>query len=89
VVEIDAEVDDAQTVIRVRDNGVGFDPDFARKLFGAFQRLHGVDEFEGHGIGLATVERVVRMHGGTAWAEGTPGRGATISMAFPHPRGGR
>ena len=89
VVEIDALTDDDRTVVRVRDNGVGFDPDFARKLFGAFQRLHGVDEFEGHGIGLATVERVVRMHGGTAWAEGIPNRGATISLAFPHARGGR
>jgi len=89
LVEIDAQVDDDKTVVRVRDNGVGFDPDFARKLFGAFQRLHGVDEFEGHGIGLATVERVVRMHGGVAWAEGSPNQGAIISMSFPHLHGGR
>lgn len=82
---LEATIDDTRTVVRVRDNGVGFDPDFARKLFGAFQRLHGVEEYEGHGIGLATVERVVRMHGGSAWAEGTPDQGATIFVEFPHP----
>jgi signal transduction histidine kinase len=86
VVEIDAEQNDGTTVVRVRDNGVGFDPDFARKLFGAFQRLHGVEEFEGHGIGLAMVERVVRMHGGAARAEGTPNEGATIVLEFPAAR---
>ncbi len=83
VVEIDAEEVGGKTRVRVRDNGVGFDPDFARKLFGAFQRLHGVEEFEGHGIGLAMVERVVRMHGGAARAEGTPNEGATIFLEFP------
>jgi PAS domain S-box-containing protein len=82
-VDLDAEEAGGTTVVRVRDNGVGFDPDFARKLFGAFQRLHGVEEFEGHGIGLAMVERVVRMHGGTARAEGTPNEGATIILEFP------
>ncbi len=62
----------------LRDDGVGFDSELAGKLFGAFQRLHGVAEFEGHGIGLATVERIVRLHGGRVWAQGAPGRGATI-----------
>ncbi|MFN2426724.1 MAG: ATP-binding protein [Candidatus Binatia bacterium] len=89
LVEVDAQTDAEKTVFHVRDNGVGFDPDFARKLFGAFQRLHGVEEFEGHGIGLATVERVARMHGGSAWAEGVPNAGATISLSFPHPPGTR
>jgi PAS domain S-box-containing protein len=83
VVEIDAKQKDGTLCVRVRDNGVGFDPDFARKLFGAFQRLHGVEEFEGHGIGLAMVERVVRMHGGAARAEGAPNEGATIFLEFP------
>ncbi len=87
LVEVDMEADEGRSVFRVSDNGVGFDQEFARKLFGAFQRLHGVDEFEGHGIGLATVERVVRMHGGSAWAEGSPERGATFFLAIPHAPG--
>lgn len=85
-VELDADTDNERTVVRIRDNGVGFDPELAKKLFGTFQRLHGIDEFEGHGIGLATVERVVRMHGGNAWADGRPNEGATISLAFPRSR---
>jgi len=83
VIKIDCKEEGDDFVFSVKDNGVGFDMKHVDRLFGVFHRLHHEDEFEGTGIGLANVRRIISRHGGKTWALGCPGEGASFYFTLP------